>query len=158
MCATCYFIKEQYFIDHSDYQKMLDPGNTKKQSSRSYLCIKICSDGKDFYIPLRNNLGNEIRPYGRIGHALPSQKRENAGIDYRYALIVDEKEYIEKPEFQKLPKTQMKKIISDYEIIKKEFSQYLNGFKKMLRKNRISRSPLYRESSLINFKDQLLII
>ena len=69
----------------------------------------------------------------------------------------DEKEYIEKPEFQKLPKTQMKKIISDYEIIKKEFSQYLNGFKKMLRKNRISRSPLYRESSLINFKAQLLI-
>ena len=109
------------------------------------------SYAKDFYIPLRNNLGNEIRPYGRIGHALPSQKRENAGIDYRYALIVDEKEYIEKPEFQKLPKTQMKKII------KKEFSQYLNGFKKMLRKNRISRSPLYRESSLINFKDQLLI-
>ena len=50
----------------------------------------------------------------------------------------NEKEYIEKPEFQKLPKTQMKKIISDYEIIKKEFSQYLNGFKKMLRKNRIS--------------------
>ena len=46
---------------------------------------------------------------------------------------------------------QMKKII------KKEFSQYLNGFKKMLRKNRISRSPLYRESSLINFKDELLI-
>ena len=124
MCATCYFIKEQYFIDHSDYQKMLDPGNTKKQSSRSYLCIKICSDGKDFYIPLR---------------------------------IKNEKEYIEKHEVQKLPKTQMKKIISDYEIIKKEFSQYLNGFKKMLRKNRISRSPLYRESSLINFKDQLLI-
>lgn len=50
----------------------------------------------------------------------------------------NEKEYIEKPEFQKLPKTQMKKIMSDYEIIKKEFSQYLNGFKKMLRKNRIS--------------------
>lgn len=63
----------------------------------------------------------------------------------------NEKEYIEKPEVQKLPKTQMKKII------KKEFSQYLNGFKKMLRKNRISRSPLYRESSLINFKEQLLI-
>ena len=36
----------------------------------------------------------------------------------------NEKEYIEKPEVQKLPKTQMKKII------KKEFSQYLNGFKK----------------------------
>lgn len=39
---------------------------------------------------MRNNLGAEIRKFGRIGHAVPSEKRENAGLDYRYALIVND--------------------------------------------------------------------
>jgi hypothetical protein len=64
MSAVCCFIKEQYFIDHASFAKMLDPGNTGKQSHRTYLCLKITSDGNDYYIPLRNN------PYCLNGIAL----------------------------------------------------------------------------------------
>ena len=33
---------------------------------------------------MKNNLGDEIRKFGRIGHAVPSEKRENAGLVYPY--------------------------------------------------------------------------
>ena len=35
MAITCCFIKEQYFIDNAHFSKMLDSGNTDKQSHRS---------------------------------------------------------------------------------------------------------------------------
>lgn len=83
------FIREEYFKSHSAFVKMLDTGKTDKQSRRSHLCVMIEKNKNKFYIPLRNNLGAEIRKFGRIGHAVPSGKRENAGLDYRYALIIN---------------------------------------------------------------------
>ena len=102
MSITCCYIKEQYFKDHSSFVKMLDPGNTAKQSHRSYLCLKITNDGNDYYLPLRNNLGADVRPYGRIGHSVPSASRSDAGLDYRYALIVNDSKYLEIPTTQKI--------------------------------------------------------
>lgn len=155
MSIVCCFIKEQYFIDHSSFVKMLDPGNTTKQSHRSYLCLKITADGNDYYLPLRNNLGADVRPFGRIGHSVPSASRSDAGLDYRYALIVNDSRYIDIPSTQKIPNSQMNKITADYSAIVSEFTVYLNGFKKALRKNRVSREALFRESSLINFSSVL---
>lgn len=57
------FIRESYFIKNSNFIKMLDCGDTKKQSRRTHLCIKIEKDGNNFCIPLRNNLGRDIRRY-----------------------------------------------------------------------------------------------
>ena len=37
----CCFIKEQYFIDNSDFINMLDSGNVLKQSQRTHLCIEL---------------------------------------------------------------------------------------------------------------------
>lgn len=155
MNPVCCFIKEQYFIDHSFFTKMLDPGNTKKQSHRTYLCVKITADGNDYYIPLRNNLGKDVRPFGRIGHSVPSSSRSDAGLDYRYSLIINDASYIEIPSVQKIPNAQFRKINSDYTTIETEFSAYLSGFKKALKKNRVAKEPLYRESSLINFSSEL---
>ena len=134
---------------------MLDSGYTGKQSHRFYLCLKITIDRNSYYIPLRNNLGSDVRPYGRIGHSVPSSSRLNAGLDYRYALIVNDNKYIEIPSMQRIPNIQWNKIITDYNNIVLEFTVYLSGFKKALNKNRIDREPLYRESSLINFISEL---
>ena len=51
-----------------------------------HLCIQIVADSSTFYLPLRNNLGADVRKFGRIGHSVPTQNRPQAGIDYRYAL------------------------------------------------------------------------
>ena len=155
MSILCCFIKEQYFIDHSSFIKMLDPGNTNKQSHRTYLCLKITTDGNDYYIPLRNNLGNDVRPFGRIGHAVPSSSRSDAGLDYRYALVINDASYIEVPSVQKIPNSQFNIINRDFTLIESEFSSYLAGFKKALKKNRLAREALYRESALINFTSEL---
>ena len=152
---NCCFIKEQYFIDHNYFVKMLDPGVTDKQSMRTYLCVSIELYGKTFYIPLRNNLGNPLKQYGLIGHSIPSMKRPNAGLDYRYALMIDDQKYIEPHNSQKLPDSQYNRIQNDYESIINEFSVYLNGFIKAYYKKRIHFEPLYRESSLINYGEIL---
>lgn len=70
----------------------------------------IAQSGNNFYIPLRNNLGADMRKFGRIGHAIPSQKRKSAGLDYRYALIVNDESDIKLPVEQKIPNSQYQKI------------------------------------------------
>jgi protein AbiQ len=148
----CY-IKENYFTDHKDFKKMLDPGNISKQSKRTYLCVEIEIDDNKYYIPLRNNLGEEIRKFGRIGHSVPSEKRKNAGLDYRYALIINDSKYIELQKEIKIPNSQYRCIKNSLEIIQKEFKIYLNGYIRAVKKKRNEKEPLYRESSLINFVD-----
>lgn len=134
---------------------MLDPGNYDKQSKRSYLSLRVDVNSNSFYIPLRNNLKNDIKPFGRVGHLVPSKSRPNAGFDFRYALIVNDSSYIEMPTTQRIPTSQFKRINNDIDDIEKEFNEYIKGFIKAMRKSRIQNEPLYRESSLINFVDIL---
>ena len=155
MEPTLCYIKESYFKKNISFQKLLDTGNTAKQSRRTHLCLKLEISGNKFYIPLRNHLGDEIRKFGRIGHAIPSEKRKDAGLDYRYTLIVNDDSYIELQTKKKIPESQYRKIKTDYEKIQKEFTVYVCGFKKAVRKDRIEKEPLYRESSLVNFIQEL---
>ena len=148
----CY-IRESYFKEQKDLKKVLDPGDTSKQSKRTHLCIKVEIDSNQYYIPLRNNLGDAVRKFGRIGHSVPSAKRKNAGLDYRYALIINDSQYIELQTELKIPNSQYRCIRNDMDIITKEFETYLRGYDKAVKKKRNEKEPLYRESSLINFID-----
>jgi protein AbiQ len=150
------FIREIYFRENSNFIKILDSGNTNKQSKRTHLCVMIEYNENHFYIPLRNNLGADVRKFGRIGHQVPSDKRKNAGLDYRYALIVNDDKYIEIQKDKKIPRVQYKLIEKEYDKIVEEFTVYVNGYIKAAKKNRHTKEPLYRESSLINFVDKLL--
>lgn len=83
---------------------------------------------------MRNNLGAEVKKYGRIGHSIPSDKRKDAGLDYRYALIVNDESYIELQTEKKIPESQYRKISKECGVIKAEFEVYLNGFLKAAKK------------------------
>lgn len=158
MGFTLCYIKKSYFEAHRNFIKVLDVGNIGKQSKRTHLCIKIELNQNDFYIPLRNNLGADIRKFGRIGHSVPSEKRKNAGLDFRYALIVNNPAYIEVQTERKIPVSQYRCIQRDYNLIQSEFEVYLRGYSKAAKKGRIEKEPLYRESSLINFHKELKIL
>lgn len=92
---------------------------------------------------------------GRIGHAVPSAKRQNAGLDYRYALIINDDKYIELQTEMKIPNSQYKCKKNDLDSIQKEFEVYLRGYIKAVKKKRNEKEPLYRESSLINFISEI---
>lgn len=155
---NCCYIKEQYFRDHADFKKMLDTGNFVKQSKRTHLCISFIYNGNTVYVPLRNNLGLAIRPYGKIGYPVPSKKRPKAGLDYRYSLIINDNKYIEYPDIQKIPDSQADVLNNNYEIIKDEVFKYIQKYIKAAMKNRIHKEPLFRESCLINFHKELGIV
>ncbi len=103
MTINLCFIRKEYFIQHSAFINMLDPGNASKQSHRTHLCLIIENEGNKFYIPLRNNIGDEVRKFGRIGHSVPSKSRPSAGLDFRYALIVNNDAFIEPQREQRIP-------------------------------------------------------
>lgn len=153
--SNCCYIKEQYFIDHPQLQKMLDPGDRAKQSRRTHVCLRVTVDENTFYIPLRNNLGDAVRIFGRIGYPVPSQSRPRAGLDFRYALVINDRGYVEPHSQQKLPNSQYRVITRDYDEIRRLFQVYLKGYKKAAAKGRIAREPLFRESCLINFHQEL---
>ena len=100
---------------------MLDPGNTSKQSRRTHVCVQVTVDSNSFYIPLRNHLGDAVRKFGRIGHSVPSQSRPNAGLDFRYTVIINDRQYIEPHTTQKLPNSQYRILTTAYEEIKQQF-------------------------------------
>ena len=151
------FVKEEYFRENSEFINMLDPGDYAKQSHRTHLCLEIEHDDNKFFVPLRNNLGLDVRKFGRIGHSIPSQSRPDAGLDFRYALIINDDSFIERQMVQGIPNAQYKKITREYDTIKKEFEVYFRGFKRAVRKGRVEKEPLYRVSSLVNYIDVIEI-
>jgi len=152
------FITREYFEEHSNFTNMLDPGNADKQSKRTHLGVLINVDKNKVYIPLRNNLGDDVRKYGKIGFSVPSQKRPKAGLDYRYALIINDEKYIEYHTSKKLPNAQKLIINNNFDIIEREINTYITRYIKVAKKKRVEKEPLFRNSSLINFHHELGII
>ena len=101
------------------------------------------------------DVNDPIRKYGRIGHSVPSEKRPNAGLDFRYALVINDDYYIESVTDRRITKRQFKTIEEEYRKISNEFTVYLNGYMKAARKGRADIIPLYRESSLVNYHTEL---
>ena len=64
-------------------------------------------------------------------------------------------DYIELQTQRKIPNSQYRRLENDYEKIQREFSTYLNGYIKAVKKKRSEKEPLYRESSLVNFQEEL---
>lgn len=149
------YIRAQYFEERETYKKMLDPENVKKQSQRLYL--KVYYGENMLLIPFRSRLGAEVRPYGKIGFALPTSSRPEAGLDYRNMLIVNEEKYIEPAKKRKAPAAQRRAIDAHRESIKREAISYVNGYVRMARKERVEKEAKYRESSLCNFHAELKI-
>lgn len=153
----CVFIRREYFEINRYYVKILDSGNFEKQCKRMYLFLKVTYQDNNFYIPLRKNLGNGERIFGKIGYNLPTATKPLAGLDYRYMLIVNDKGYIEHPKELRIPKSQYLAIEENYATIEKEVITYVKGYVKVAKKNRVDRTAKYRESSLINFHSELKI-
>lgn len=153
----CCFIKEEYFNDKIDYINMLDSGNTCKQSKRTHMCVSFFINNSIILVPLRNNLGEPNRKFGKIGFSVPSASRQNAGLDYRYSLIINDNKYLEYHTTEKLPQSQYDIITLNYDTIKDELLVYVNKYITMARKNRHMIEPLFRKSSLINFHKELEI-
>lgn len=151
----CCFITEEYFKEHKDFVNMLDPNNCDKQSKRTHLCVLISVNNNQVFVPLRNNLGEPLRKFGKIGFPVPSTKRPNAGLDYRYCLIINDEKYIERHKEAKLPRSQLEILNNNYNTIVNEVSTYINRYIKVAKKHREHKEPLFKVSSLMNFHEEL---
>lgn len=152
------FIKEEFFKEHSDFKKLLDLGDTAKQSRRSYIFLEIEYKNNKLFIPLRTNLGDPVRKFGVIGFSVPSKDKPLAGLDYRHILIINDSKYIEVPSEPRIPKSQRKIIDDNYNKIQSEAISYIEGYVKTAIKGREEKEPKYRESVLHNFHEELGVL
>ncbi len=152
----CY-ITEQYYIDNTTLVKILDIDDSSKHNVRTHICLDIQFNGNSILIPLRKNLGEPNRKFGKIGFSVPSLSKQKAGLDYRYMMIINNANYI-RFDTPKISNSQIKIIENNYETIEKEVIEYIESYIRVAKKGRVDRTARFRESSLINFHKELNII
>ena len=148
------YILQEYYDVHNNLQKILDLGEDAKHGIRTHLCLNINYNGNNILIPLRKNLGNAERRFGRIGFAVPSMSKPDAGLDYRYIMIIEDDKYI-KFDIPKIPNSQVSIIERNYATIESQAIEYINSYIKVAKKGRVDKVARFRESSLINFDKEL---
>ena len=151
----CY-ITEQYYIDNPMLIKILDIDDSSKHNIRTHICLNIQFNDNFILIPLRKNLGEPSRKFGKIGFSVPSLSKPKAGLDYRYIMIIHNVNYI-RFDTPKISNSQIKIIESNYETIKKEAIEYIKSYIRVANKGRVDKTARFRESSLINFHKELNI-
>ena len=151
----CY-ITEQYYNDNPFLVKILDVDDSKKHNIRTHICLSIKFNNNLVLIPLRKNLGEPKRKFGKIGFAVPSLSKPRAGLDYRYIMVINDTKYI-RFDTPKISNSQIKIIDNNYNTIGKEAIEYIQSYIRVANKGRVDRTARFRESSLINFHNELNI-
>ena len=149
----CYITRD-FYIDNPNLEKILDVDDCTKHGVRTHLCLNIKYNQNNILVPLRKNLGQADRPFGKIGYSVPSQSKPDAGLDYRYIMIINDTKYLkfDKP---RISNRQISTIESSYRTIEKEAIEYIKSYIRVARKNRVERAARFRKSSLINFHKEL---
>ena len=137
----CY-ITEQYYIDNPTLIKILDIADSSKYNIRTHICLNIQFNNNSVLIPLRKNLGEPNRKFGKIGFSVPSLSKPN---------------YI-RFDIPKISNSQIKIIENNYETIEKEAIEYIESYIRVANKGRVDRTARFKESSLINFHRELNIV
>lgn len=151
----CY-IKKQFYKDNPNLKKILDVNDSTKQSIRTHMCLNIHYLGNNILIPLRKNLGSPNRKFGKIGFPVPSKSKPNAGLDYRYIMVINDNKYLTF-DTPRISNSQITIIKDNYKTIEKEAIAYIKGYIRTANKNRVSCTAKFKESSLINFHEELKI-
>ena len=149
----CY-IEKDFYADNPKLEKILDIDDCTKHSVRTHLCLNIKYNNNNILIPLRKKLGQENRPFGKIGYSVPSQSKPDAGLDYRYMMIINNTKYLRFDQ-PRISNSQITIIENNYNTIEKEANEYINSYIRVARKKRVERTARFRESSLINFHKEL---
>ena len=149
----CY-VTTQYYIDHPNLTKILDIDDSTKHNTRTHICLNIKYNGNNILIPLRKNLGKPIRKFGKIGYPVPSASKPDAGLDYRYIMIINEVGYL-RFDSPRISNKQISIIANNYNTIEREAIEYVKSYIRVANKGRIDATALFRESSLINFHNEL---
>ena len=150
--SYCYIL-EQYYIDHPGLEQILDVSDASKHNIRTHVCLEVQYNDNKILIPLRKSLGNPVRSFGKIGFSVPSKDKPNAGLDYRYIMVINDDKYISFDE-PRIPTSQLKIIKDNYAVIEKESIEYISSYINVARKQRVQRTARFRKSSLINFHQE----
>jgi protein AbiQ len=152
--VTYCYISETYYQDYPDLIQILDVNDSSKYNIRTHICLQIKYNNHNILVPLRKQLPDPVRKYGRIGHSVPSQSKPNAGLDYRYIMIIKDDKYI-RYDNPRIPNSQQNIIANEYTKIEQEALEYIKTYIKVAKKNRVQKTARFRASSLINFHKEL---
>ena len=151
--SYCYIL-ESFYEDYPNLIQILDIGDSSKHNIRTHICLQINYNDNNVLIPLRKSLGDPIRKFGKIGFSVPSNSKPNAGLDYRYIMIINDPKYI-RFDSPRIPIPQQRIIENNYDTIEKEALEYITSYIRVAQKCRIQKTARFRASSLVNFHNLL---
>lgn len=141
-------ISDTYFVDNPSLIEVIHTRN------RMYLGIIFKRYNNYYFIPLRSDPPTG-HIYQRCIFPIPSSKRRSAGLDMRKALIINDLNYITVIKSPRIANSQAQKIQAHIKTIENMFKNYVNGYKKAFKKNRIERELIYKYSTLKNYHTEL---
>ena len=149
----CYIVN-QFYLDYPHLKNILDEFDESKHNVRTHLCLNLKYNNCNVLVPLRKKLGEPVRAFGRIGFSVPSQSKPNAGLDYRYTMIINNPKYF-RYDTPRITNIQQLIINENYNIIQKQVIEYIDSYVKVANKDRVDKTARFRVSSLINFNSEL---
>lgn len=122
----------------------------ERKLSRPYIMIKVTINGLDFGIPLRLGIKHK--------YALWTDKKNNCGVDYTKAVIIDNETYIDSKSPYIRPDEHNALKGKEY-LLKTGFEKYIEKYKKALSRIDIERNKeMCKYSTLQYFHKELSII
>lgn len=146
------FVKSEYFEEHILEEAL--KSEKEDEFNRPYVFLNVKYKNNNIFVPIRSNI-LPIQSFGIIGYSIPSDERQDAGLDYRKLLIINDLEYIEFPSYKKIPNSQQKIIDKDISTIQAQVIDYIKGYEKSFNKNRTKRDKKYIFSTLRNYHKEL---
>lgn len=138
------FLTEKFYNDypHEQYKQM------ELKSDRPYAHVTIELYNQLFCIPLRSHIDHP--------HAFFTNKKERCGVDYSKAVVIKDETYIDKNRKVFIRPDEFKKLQGKDYIIKKQFMEYIELYKKAKVDETVShRENILKFSTLQYFEEYI---
>ncbi|QWB31880.1 MULTISPECIES: type III toxin-antitoxin system TenpIN family toxin [Exiguobacterium] len=151
-------LTDQFYEENGHLERVMDKRKDATEyfkKDRGYGVILIEAYGQRFGIPLRSNMTHKFCFSTKITSNPESGRTQRKGLDYTKAVILNEGHYVTERSF-KIPADEFDKINDSQEMIKNQFTKFIEKYIKAVEKNDqnvLSRN--YRDSSLINYHKEL---
>lgn len=149
------YVINDFYKDNNDLEEIIYP--KENGNDRPYYFLSIKYKDNNIFVPLRSNLPDFKKAGGKIGYPVPSNKRPNAGFDFRKLLIINDLEYIKTDRYIKVAPSQQRIIRANKSTIETQVIDYIKGYEKSFKKNRTKRDNKYVYSSLCNYHEELAL-
>ena len=154
-------LTDKFYEENTHLQRILDKEKGQDlfvNKGRGYGVVVLEIYGVKFGIPLRSNMTHKYCFATKTWRDEVEGRTYRKGLDYTKAVILNDDDYIKERTF-KIPAKEFDKINDEQERIHSQFEKFVKNYIKAVKRNDQNLlSKNYRDSTLINYHEQLGLV